>query len=82
MPLFDCKTASLAAQQRSDTLPAPGLPHNDTQMPSTMQPSVWQLPPLDVASLEQELWPLEEGDRLAAEVEGYFADMHLAQSHL
>ena len=68
IPLFDCKTASMTTQQRKDVLTAPSFPHSDTQMPDTLQPSVCQSPPPDAASPEEELWPLEETDRLAAQV--------------
>ena len=66
VPFFDCKTASLNSQQRTDSLPQPdpqgAVPTFQPEFLAQLQSqAAWQ-------SLELELWPLEEKDKLAAQV--------------
>ena len=69
MPFFDCKAASIGSQQRKDSVlsgsfQSPEPPASTAVGSDNLQ---WQGNP-SIDLLEQELWPLDETDKQAAEV--------------
>ena len=55
-------------QQAQQFSPDLHPPTTESHISEKQDLPLWQLQPLPTASLEQELWPLEENDRLAAQV--------------